>query len=144
MSDEGRFQVACGAIVQQRGSGNILLIHRAKTEYGGNIWEFPIGRIKQFETFSDGLAREVAEEVGLTSIEVQYPVSVFEFMRGPQAAENEVRAVTFAVLTDQEKVTLSHEHDDYKWLPLEEAIAFVDHPGIKYDLQTFKKLSARS
>ncbi len=143
MNDEGRFQVACGAIIHLRGTNKVLLIHRAKTEYGGGVWEFPIGRIKQFESFSDGLRREVIEETGIASIEIQYPVSVFEFMRGPRAAENEVRAVTFAVLTDQEHVTLSPEHDAYKWLSLDEAIALVEHPGIKHDLQTFQKLFSK-
>lgn len=143
MSDEGKFQVACGAIIQLRGENKVLLIHRASTEYGGDIWEFPIGRIKQFESFADGLKREVAEETGITSLEILQPVTVFEFMRGEHAAENEVRAVTFATLTDQKDVKLSHEHDAYKWLPVNDAIALADHPGIKHDLQAYSKLSTQ-
>lgn len=141
---EGRFQVAVGAIIRNRTTNKLLLIHRAPTQYGGNIWEFPIGRIKQFETFSEGLKREITEEVGITSIEIGRPVSVFEFMRGEYAAQNEVRAVTFAATTGQGRVVLSEEHDDYRWLTVDEAIAMADHPGVKLDLERYRDIYTKS
>ena len=140
MSDEGRFQVAVGAVIRKLPSGEILLIHRADGEYGGGIWEIPIGRIKQFETFTDGLKREVAEETGITAIVIDRLISAFDFMRGDHAAENEVRAVVFAASTEQAKVQLSHEHDDYRWATIDAAIELVTHPGVKHDLQTYKAI----
>lgn len=68
MADEGRFQVAVGAIIQLAKIDKVLLIRRATAQYDGGIWEVPIGRLKQFETFADGLRREVAEETGITDL----------------------------------------------------------------------------
>jgi len=65
-------------------------------------------------------------------------------MRGERAAENEVRAVVFAVSTDQVRITPSEEHTSYKWLTADEAIALVEHPGIKRDLKRFREVYARA
>lgn len=141
---EGRFQVAVGAIIRHRQTGKVLLIHRTSQQISGDIWEYPIGRTKQFESLADGLKREVAEETGITSIEVERPFSTFEFMRGEHAADNEVRAIVFAATTDQEDVKLSDEHDAYKWVTADEAIAMADHPGVKHDLEVFRDIYGKS
>lgn len=141
---EGRFQVAVGAIVRNRQTGKILLIHRTAKQFSGNIWEYPVGRTKQFETLADGLKREIAEETGLTSIEIERPFSAFEFMRGEKAAENEVRAVVYAATTDQENVQLSDEHDAYQWVAIDDAIAMADHPGVRLDLERYRDIYAKS
>ena len=141
---EGRFQVAVGAIVRNRRTGKVLLIHRTAKQVSGNIWEYPVGRTKQFETLVDGLKREVAEETGLMSIDIGRPFSAFEFMRGPRAAENEVRAIVFAASTDQHDVQLSDEHDAFQWVTIDEAIAIADHPGVKLDLERYRNLYAKS
>jgi len=140
---EGRFQVAAGAIIRNRRTGKILLIHRTAKQVSGDIWEYPVGRTKQFETLVDGLKREVAEETGLTSIEIERPFSTFEFMRGERAAENEVRAIVFAATTDQDDVQLSDEHDAYKWVTIDEAITMADHPGVKIDLERYRDIYAK-
>jgi len=141
---EGRFQVAVGAIIRNRRTGKILLIHRTAKQVSGNIWEYPVGRTKQFETLVDGLKREVSEETGLTSIDIERPFSAFEFMRGDRAAENEVRAIVFAATTDQDHVRLSDEHDAYQWVTIDEAIAKADHPGVKLDLERYRDIYAKS
>jgi 8-oxo-dGTP pyrophosphatase MutT (NUDIX family) len=140
----GRFQVAAGAVIKNKDTQKVLLIHRSASQYAGDIWEIPIGRMEQFETFEAGLRREASEETGLTQLEVGKPFSVFEFMRGEAAAENEVRAVVFAVQTQQDKIQLSDEHDDFRWLPIDEAIELVTHPGIKHELTLFKEMSAQT
>jgi 8-oxo-dGTP diphosphatase len=138
ITNEGRFQVAVGAIIQHRSTREILLIHRAPSQYAGNIWELPIGRTKQFESLENGLRREVAEETGITDLQIGRPISVFEFMRGEHSAENEVRAIVFEAQTKQQEVKLSEEHDSFKWLPINEAIELVGTPGIKQNLMTFR------
>lgn len=140
---EGRSQVGVGAVIRNRQSGKILLLHRTAKRIGGDIWEYPVGRTKQFETLVDGLKREVAEETGLTSIEVGLPFSAFEFMRGDHAAENEVRAIVYAATTDQDTVQLSDEHDAYQWVTVDEAIAMADHPGVKVDLERYRDTQAK-
>lgn len=141
---EGRFQVAVGAIVRNRGTGKILLIHRTAKQVSGNIWEYPVGRTKQFETLAAGLKREVAEEAGLELVDIERPFSAFEFMRGERAADNEVRAIVFAATTDQDDVQLSEEHDAFRWVTVDEAIAMADHPGVKLDLERYRDICVKS
>jgi len=133
--------VAAGAVIQNRVTGKILLIHRTASQVAGDIWEIPIGRIEQFESFQDGLKREVAEETGLTDLKVGHPFNTFEFMRGEHTAENEVRAVVFTAQTSQDNITLSHEHDSYKWLSIDDAIELVEQPGIKRDLIAYRDIN---
>ena len=137
MAGEGRFQVAAGAIIQHRRSNKVLLIHRSQSQYGGGIWEFPIGRLSQFETFEEGLRREVFEETGISDLVIGGPLSTFDFMRGEHSEENEVRAVVFTAQTKNQDVQLSKEHDAFKWLLIDEAIELATHPGIKRDLSLF-------
>lgn len=138
---EGRFQVAAGAVIERKDTKDVLLIHRSASQYAGDIWEIPIGRMEQFETFEAGLRREVLEETGITDLEIGRPISTFDFMRGEHSAENEVRAVVFVARTSQTEVKLSHEHDGYRWLSIDEAIDLVEQPGIKRDLITFRDIN---
>ena len=140
MDSEGRFQVAVGAIIEGP-DGSILLIHRSQNQVAGDIWEFPMGRLKQFESFEDGIKREVYEETGLEKVEIGPPVSVFSFMRGGDTAEHEVKGMVFSCKASSSAVKLSDEHVAFKWLPLDEAIAFVQHPGIKHDLVNYRNLT---
>lgn len=139
MTDEGRFQVGVGVVLKHEASGKILLIHRHVSQYGGDIWELPFGRLKQFEPLADGLRREVAEETGIADIKIGSLLRAFEYMRGEHAAQNEVIGLVFAAITNQPDVRLSPEHDDYKWLTIDEAVDLAVTPGIKKDLLAFKE-----
>jgi 8-oxo-dGTP diphosphatase len=141
MSKEGRFQVGVGVVMEHFESKKILMLHRAPTEYAGNIWELPFGRIEQFESLEIGLKREVAEETGISVVKIGRPIRTFEFMRGQRSADNEVIGIVFEAFTSQEQVTLSHEHDDFKWVSIEEALELAETPGIKGDLIAFQKLN---
>jgi 8-oxo-dGTP pyrophosphatase MutT (NUDIX family) len=140
MSDVGRFMVAVGAIILNTDTNKVLLIKRS--DYSGiadGIWEFPTGRIDQFETFDAAVRREVLEESGISQLEIVGPSTVYEFMRGDHDSSNEVRAVNFACTTAQQEIVLSDEHTEYRWLPIDEAIALVTHPNIKLNLEKFIK-----
>lgn len=73
----GYFQVAVGAIVQLKGTDEVLLIYRAPGQFSGNIWEIPVGRLEQFESFEDGLRREVKEETGISNLKILQPLIFF-------------------------------------------------------------------
>jgi 8-oxo-dGTP pyrophosphatase MutT (NUDIX family) len=107
VSDEGRFQVAVGAVIRNSSSDKVLLIHRAAEQHDGGIWELPIGRLKQFESLKDGLMREVAEETGITDLKIGRPTRAFAYMRGNHSAANEVRGIVFEAETVQQEVILS-------------------------------------
>jgi 8-oxo-dGTP diphosphatase len=129
--------VAVGAIIEHVPTGKILLMQRAATaDYRPGMWEDLTGRMKQFEEPEDALRREVHEETGL-EIEVVKPIKIFHLYRGDRAPENELVGIVYWCTAQSDRVTLSHEHDDYRWLLPHEAIALADDPGIRDDIEAF-------
>lgn len=94
-------------------SGKVLLL-RSKTL---NKFHFPGGHIKNNETFTTGLLREVKEETGLniSSCKIIQKKPNFCLFKGWVYAGN---------------VKLSHEHDAYVWANIEDA-------HIRYNLCKF-------
>lgn len=137
-SGEGRFMVAMGAIIENH-LGQILLVKRSDDkDYAPGIWEYPMGRMKQFEEPLEGLKREIFEEVGL-QVEIIRPLRVFSWIRGKDKdPDKEVVGVVFwAKILEDDTVTLSEEHSQYQWVNPEVALDLMDHPGIKEDLEYF-------
>lgn len=129
--------VAVGAVIEHVPTGRILLMQRASTaDYAPGLWEDLTGRMKQFEEPEDALRREVREETGL-EIEVVKPIKVFHLYRGERTAENELVGIVFWCTTQSDRVTLSHEHQDYRWVQPREALEIVRDPGIRYDIEAF-------
>lgn len=137
-TNEGRFMVAMGAIIENH-LGQILIVKRSDNkDFAPGIWEYPMGRLKQFEEPLEGLKREVTEEVGL-QIEIIKPLRTFSWIRGKEKdPEKEVVEVVYwAKILEDETVTLSDEHSEYQWVTPDAALEIIDHPGIKEDLEYF-------
>ena len=58
--------VAVGVVVNDQRQALIAL--RSKAQHQGGLWEFPGGKIEAGESDRQGLARELAEEVGIDVI----------------------------------------------------------------------------
>ena len=139
INNEGRFMVAVGAIVQNTTTNKILLVQRSdKADFEPGTWEFITGRMKQFEEPQDALKREIKEEVNL-DVEVIKPFTIFHIFRAEKVAEKEIIGIVYWCKTDSEDVTLSPEHQDYKWVTASEALEIIKHPGVKEDIKTFIK-----
>lgn len=137
----GRFMVAVGAVIEQAGTGKILVIQRsADQDWHPNEWEIGYGRIDQFEDPITGLKREVFEEIGLKDFEVGQLLSVWHIFRGPEKAENELVGMTFHCITKEEKIKLSSEHSTYKWVEPTEALSLIKVEGIRRDVTKFIEL----
>ena len=136
-SPEGRFMVAVGAIVENVETGKILILKRTeKADFACGAWEYILGRMKNFEDPREALKREVNEEAGI-EIEVVKPISVFHIFRGEKTADKEVVGITFWCKTKSEKVTISREHTDFKWVAPLEALKFIKYSGIEKDIELF-------
>ena len=58
--------VAVGVVVNEQ--RQVLIALRSKAQHQGGLWEFPGGKIESGESDCQGLARELAEEVGIDVI----------------------------------------------------------------------------
>ena len=92
--------------------GRVLLLLNERGE-----WDLPGGRPDPGEDHESALIREVREEAGLAvTVGAALGEHLFEVL--PQRF---VRIVAFACdLAGKSEVTLSHEHQDVHWLPLDE------------------------
>lgn len=111
---------SAGAVIFHRGENGIeyLLL-----KYGAGHWDFPKGHIEKNESEIDAVFREVREETGMNDL---YIISGFRkvinymFMKEGRLVRKEV--VFFLGEASEKLVTLSPEHLDYVWLPLEKAL----------------------
>ena len=127
--------VAVGAMIEHVPSGKILLLKRAETvDYLPGIWEDIMGRMKQFEEPEEALRREVREESGL-EIEILKPLTVFHDYRGERTPENEWVGIIYWCKAQSDRVVLSQEHTAYQWVFRQEALALVEHPGVRRDIE---------
>lgn len=143
MSDQiGRFLVAMGAIIENKNTGKILLLKRGiQKDFSPDIWEYPTGRLNQFEEPLNGLRREVFEETGL-EVDIIKPINIFHFFRGEQIAEKELVGIMYWCQASVEAVVVSEEHSDYQWVTVEEALKLVTKPSMQADIQAFIKEKA--
>lgn len=98
--------------------GRLLLMRRsADKDHAPGAWEPGSGRVEAGETPVMAARREAREETGL-DVEVIEPVNTFHFYRG--AAREEAIAIAFHCQAAAGPVTLSAEHDEARWVPLDE------------------------
>lgn len=57
--------VLCCAAVLQRADSSVLLIQRPLHKSMGGMWEFPGGKVEQFETPQETIIRELFEEINV-------------------------------------------------------------------------------
>lgn len=110
---------SCGAVVVRRDTDLQYLI----LQYGAGHWDLVKGHGERGESEEETVLRELEEETGITRAEFvpgfREEVHYF-FQRRAHTIYKEV--VYYLIETPEEKVTLSDEHIDYRWLPYGEAL----------------------
>lgn len=101
-------------------SGKLLILQRgAFRNRSPNHWEVPGGLIEIEEPLDVALKREVKEETGLVvSPRLANPLTFI----GPPAKPRYLELVYSCKRVRGEKVTLSDEHQDFRWVTVEEAL----------------------
>jgi len=88
----------------------VLITRRAAGEKHAGWWEFPGGKIEEFESPESCLQRELMEELGIeTSIGERLAVSIFEYATGT------IRLLAYRTEIISGELCLS-VHDDYQWV----------------------------
>ena len=97
-------------------NGEILLLKRhPKSIHGPEKWELPGGKVDRGEFFDECLVREIKEETNLEA-------KVGDFCEAIQDDYFHKRTIQVIMyLTDIEgKVKISDEHEDFKWVKVED------------------------
>ncbi len=115
-----------------------LLLRRI--ERLGGYWQPITGTKEDNETLIVAAMREIAEETGLSNIQLHpEPDYVFTFEKcGKQYQE-----FTFAAQTNETNIRLSSEHSEYSWLPFNSALNLLFWETNKQALRAiYQKLAA--
>lgn len=113
-----------------------LVLHRRPEE--GNFWQPLTGTLESNESIIDCLYREIEEELGLNKTEIvdlTDEVYRFEWKRGDQTILEFVYGVE---LSFDQNITLSSEHDEFKWCSFDEAISILGRDNNKKAFKAFQ------
>jgi len=100
-------------------------------------WDFPKGMVEQDETPFAAARREVAEETGIDSLEFAWGEVYREtapYARGKVARYYIARTEREDVALTPNPQTGIHEHMEYRWVDLTEALALVT-PRVKHIIE---------
>lgn len=119
----------------------LLLKVRSKSRHDANKWEIPGGKVKKGEFFDDALRREYLEETGLKiTIESLYNVIQNNYTACKTNEEIKSIQLIMKVTSDSDEVTISEEHDEYRWLSKEEVDELIKNNLLtKAAINAFKK-----
>lgn len=106
-------------ILLKNKEGKHLILKRSAEKYpetGLDLWDIAGGRIEPGSTLIDNLKREIKEETGLELIGEPNLIHAQDILR---VTGKHVVRLTY-VGEGEGEVILSDEHDDYKWLSIDE------------------------
>ena len=111
------FYIAAHGIIWH---GNKILATRrsAENDFMPLVWDFAGGKIEAGETAEEGLKREIREETGL-EVTIENIEHVYTDVE--ELPEAQYVMLTYKCVYTDGDVTLNpEEHDDYKWVTVDE------------------------
>ncbi len=114
-------------MIKEYSAGAVLFYLSEKREflllhYNEGHWDFPKGHIEGDETEEETCIREVIEETGITGIDIMKGFShsySYFYRRGKETFNKTV--VFFVAKVPHKNVKISHEHQNFVWLPYDAA-----------------------
>ncbi|XP_065202483.1 bis(5'-nucleosyl)-tetraphosphatase [asymmetrical] [Planococcus citri] len=100
-----------------------------QASYGDFHWSPPKGHVDPGENEPETALREVEEETGLKKSDLRI-ISGFEKVL-TYKVKQKPKAVVYwmaELINPNQEVKISHEHKDFKWLPLKEACDIAKYP----------------
>jgi mutator protein MutT len=97
-------------------NGEVLLIRRRSNDvHKPGEWDIPGGRLGLGEDPIAGLKREVQEEVGI-NVDIEMPIDIHHFTRDDG---QKITMIIFWCIPLSTDIVLSEEHQEHKWISLE-------------------------
>ena len=120
------------AVIQSE--DKFLACRRAPHKNLAGKWEFPGGKVEADETDGEALAREILEELG-----VEVSIEQFLIETSQNHGESTIEMFTYLASLSAERPTRSSDHDQMKWLPLNE---LSQYDWAELDVPVIAKLQA--
>jgi 8-oxo-dGTP diphosphatase len=118
---DGVVQLVVGAVVEDE--GKVLLLKRPTDDFMGGIFELPSGKVEPGEDLKTALVREVEEETGLIVAVATAYLGSFDYLSG---SGKKSRQFNFVVAVEATEPVVLQEHDEYRWVPIEEDLPVTD------------------
>ena len=121
-------------------STEIVLLRRAPGRILPGMWQCVSGSLEADERVALGALRELEEETGFNDgdIDAFYDLDLVNQFHEP-SMDGVVTAAVFAVwLRPDSEPELSHEHDEARWLPVDEAHQEVIWPGYRTAIERIR------
>jgi 8-oxo-dGTP pyrophosphatase MutT (NUDIX family) len=135
-------QTAAGVVLYRNGEDTrrYLLMRSALTRRP--IWEFPKGGVEAGETEAQAAVRELWEEAGIGERQIvlldgyrEEERYVFTQGKGEERTLIVKKVVYFLAETDEERVIISREAEEYRWATYDEAMRLIRFPGKRHVLE---------
>ena len=124
------------------GGLRFLLLRRAEANTYPGIWQGVAGKIKKTETAWQAGLRELEEETGFKPLSFYTLDHISSYYL--QAIDKIIHVPAFLAEVDHQDPKLSHEHDHFKWLALEDAKVLASWNPYGRALASIPKLLASS
>ena len=129
MADINVRVVDCYVFLQTKNGIRFLLMKRNLNKIYEHLWQGVAGKIETGETAPETAIRELKEETGLDPLTMFVADHVSRFY---EAHGDQINLVpVFGIEVNSDKVTISEEHIDYKWVDIQEALSTLVWNGQK-------------
>ncbi|OYT41666.1 diadenosine tetraphosphate hydrolase [Candidatus Pacearchaeota archaeon ex4484_26] len=130
-----KYEKSSGAIIFriEKGEPFYLLL------YGPSYWGFSKGQIEKSEGEEQTAIREAQEESGLKIEILKGFKEKIKYMYKLNGELISKQVVFFVAKTNDKKVKISKEHEDFKWVSLPEALQLMKHKNQKEILKKADK-----
>jgi 8-oxo-dGTP pyrophosphatase MutT (NUDIX family) len=121
-------------------STEILLLRRAPGRILPGLWQCVSGSVEADDRIAVEALRELREETGFgpDEIEAFYDLDLVNLFHEPSYDAVVAAAVFAARIRDGAQPTVSAEHDDMRWVALEDAHAEVVWPGYRTAIERIR------